>query len=100
MSDGKILAYQNNRLAIIDLYGNIADSLFYTDLSQFQQKILSNNYYYNFIIINKKFIDFIYNYEQDIIIYNNYLNYLDRVRNEAQYQKVLDSNNVKIYVKI
>ncbi|MGB9937076.1 MAG: hypothetical protein ACPK7O_05100 [Methanobacterium sp.] len=98
MSNGNILSFQNDKLAILDVYGNKnATSL---DSSTVNQRIkAAYNNYYDFVILNKNFISFIDTDKVAKYSYASYLNYTKSLDTFNNYQKVYDSNDVSIYQK-
>jgi hypothetical protein len=100
MSNGNILSYQNDKMAVIDIYGNInGTSLFPTKDVKTDVKMANNNYY-NYIIINKFYVNSL-NYENKNIYnyYTEYLKYINDLNNFTNYQKVSDSNKLSVYIK-
>jgi len=99
MTDGRVLAYQNNRMAIIDVYGNNADSLLTENLNGIKNRLDANPDYYDYVVVNNKLTEQIHASKGSEAQYSFYLSMLDSLETGNEYDKVLDSNNIEIFAK-
>ena len=98
LSNGRIIAFENDVVVILDLYKNIPDSAYSTDRT-FYDSLLQNQNYYDAIIVNEKNNKKILSDESSKRYYEKYLIFLDNTNAKPYYQKILNSSNITYYIK-
>jgi len=90
------LTYINNKNAFYDIYNKDPGSMM--AIREVTDNIHNNSYYYDCIVINDKFDDKIIN-DPSLYKYHIYTSYFNFIRNNNEYNKIISSNNIEIFLK-